>query len=186
MQKIKKLMIFFVLIVGAGVGCYFWNLKQSANPLKIVDFNFERDADAVDALFHKGDNMYWMYAGNPDEYSVKFMLEHATNSQYEKRHNMILKSAMLNGKLVGFLGYYPHSKHVWQLLFLIVDQDFRKQGIAKKLLDFVVADIVKRGALRIILFTRNNNLKAQALYGNFGFKIFTSDDVGVWMSWHKA
>ncbi|OGB86332.1 hypothetical protein A3J41_03135 [candidate division TM6 bacterium RIFCSPHIGHO2_12_FULL_38_8] len=129
--------------------------------------------------------MYWMYAGSADGYSVKFMLEHATSSQYEKRHDLILKSAMIDGKLAGFLAYYPKSVHVWKLLFLIVDQDFRKQGIAKKLLSFAVKDMVARGALQVTLFTRNNNFKAQALYKNFGFKLTSSDAIGVWLSWHK-
>lgn len=184
MQIIKKLILFVVLVVSIGLGYYFWS-KPSNDSLKIVDFNFERDAQAIDALFHKGDNFYWMIAGNP-EYSVQFMLKHATSSQDEKRHDLILKSAMLDGNLVGFLAYHSKSVHVWRLLFLIVDQDFRKRGIAKKLLHFAVTDMIAHGALKITLFTRNNNFKAQALYKNFGFKVIDSDSIGVWLSWNKV
>lgn len=184
-MKISKIvMIFLLSVVGVSVGYYCWHLSRLKDSVQIVDFDFERDGDAVDALFHKGDNMYWMVAGNPD-YSVKFMLKYQTTSQEEKRHDLILKSAMLDGQLVGFLAYNPKSIHIWKLLFLIVDQDFRKQGIAKKLLNFAVQDMVKRGALQIKLFTRNNNLKAQALYKNFGFKITRTDDIGVYLSWNK-
>ncbi len=184
-RNIKKIIIFGLLILGVGSGYYFWQLKQQPqDSLKIVDMVFERDADAIEALFHKGDNFYWMIAGNPD-YSVKHMLEHRVNNRYEKRQNLILKSAFLDEKLVGFLAYFPKSKHVWQLLFLIVDQDFRKQGIAKKLLNFGVQAAVNQGALKVILFTRSNNFKAQAMYKNFGFKIIDKDDIGVWMSWSK-
>jgi ribosomal protein S18 acetylase RimI-like enzyme len=183
--SIKKIIVLVLLAVGCGAGYFFWQSQsQSNDTLKIIDTDFGRDADAIDALFHKGDNFYWMVAGNPD-YSVKFMLEHATTSQHEKRHDLILRSAMIDGKLVGFAAYYKMSQHVWRLLYLIVDQDFRKQGIAKKLLSSTVQEMVKRGALKVILFTRSNNFKAQAMYKNFGFKIIDTDEIGVWMSWHK-
>ena len=184
MQNNKKLILFALFLVGVACGCYVWRSKQSDNSLNIVGFNCDQDADAVDALIHKGDNMYWMIAGNPD-YSVKFMLEYQTTSQQEKRHDLILKSAFFDDQLVGFLAYYPKSQHVWRLLFLIVDQNVRKQGFAKKLLNFAVQDMVKRGAFQISLFTRNNNLKAQALYKNYGFKLTSVDDIGVWLSWNK-
>ncbi|MBP6892106.1 GNAT family N-acetyltransferase [Candidatus Babeliales bacterium] len=183
---IKKIIIFVLIIIGCGAGYFYWQLKTQQNDtLKIIDTNFEHDADAIDALFHKGDNFYWMVAGNPD-YSVKFMLEHATTSQYEKRHDLILRSAMIDGKLVGFAAYYKISQHVWRLLYLIVDQDFRKQGIAKKLLNSTIEEMVQRGALKVILFTRNNNFKAQSMYKKFGFKIVDTDEIGVWMSWLKS
>lgn len=184
--SIKKIIVFVLFAIGCGAGYFFWQSQvQPKDALKIVDTHFERDADAIEALFHKGDNFYWMVAGNPN-YSVKFMLEHATTSQYEKRHDLILRSAMIDGKLVGFAAYYKISQHVWRLLYLIVDQDFRKQGIAKKLLSSTVQEMVKRGALKVILFTRSNNFKAQAMYKKFGFKIVDTDELGVWMSWLKS
>lgn len=183
MQIVKKGVILSAILVGLVIGSCFY-LKRSEESLKIQNFNYENDADDVEALFHKGDNFYWMIAGNP-EYSVKFMLKHKTTSQEEKRQDLILKSAKINGKLVGFLAYHQMSAHVGRLLFLIVDQDFRKQGVAKKLLNFAVQDMVAMGDLKILLFTRSNNFKAQALYKSVGFKIIDSDEIGVWMSWYK-
>lgn len=183
--SIKKIIIFALFILVVGVGYFAWQSKQhEQNSLKVVDTNFERDGDAIDALFHKGDNFYWMIAGNPN-YSVKFMLEHASSSQSEKRHDLILKSAFLDDKLVGFLAYFKISKHVYRILYVIVDQDYRKQGIAKQLVHYGVSDCVKRGALKVILFTRSNNFKAQTMYKKCGFKIIETDEVGVWMSWNK-
>jgi ribosomal protein S18 acetylase RimI-like enzyme len=182
MKTIKKLIIFSTIVVGLGLGSYFF--KQSEGSLKIQNFNFDTDADDVETLFHKGDNFYWMIAGNP-EYSVKFMLKYKTTSQEEKTQNLILKSAKIDGKIVGFLAYYQMSAHVGRLLFLIVDQEFRKQGVAKKLLNFAVKDMVSMGDLKILLFTRSNNFKAQSLYKSIGFKIIDSDETGVWMSWYK-
>ncbi len=184
-QSIKKIIIFVGFVFAIAAMYVVWQSKnQSQDPLKIVDTVFERDGDAIDALFHKGDNFYWMIAGNPD-YSVKFMVEHRTNSQHEKRDNLILKSAFLDDKLVGFLAYFKISQHVWRILYVIVDQDYRKQGIAKKLVNYGVQACVDKGALKVLLFTRNNNFKAQAMYKKFGFKIIDTDEIGVWMSWNK-
>lgn len=176
-----------VVIAGIGLGYVVWRSHQDSSGLQIKDFNYTKDAAVIDALFHKGDNLYWMLCNQSHAtgYSIDFMLRNQTSSQQAKKHDLILKVATLEGKIVGFLAYYPESIHVWRLLFLMVDQDYRRQGIAKKLLKFVVVDMFARGALQIILATRNNNFRAQALYKNFGFSLVDSDYQFVHFSLHK-
>ena len=177
MQIIKKIIMLAVLFAGIGIGYFAWRGQQDSSGLQIKNFNYDKDAAVVDQLFHKGDNLYWMLCNQSHAtgYSIDFMLRNQTSCQYAKKHDLILKTATIDGKIVGFLAYYPESIHVWRLLFLMVDQDYRRQGIAKKLLNFVVSDMFARGALQIILATRNNNFKAQKLYENFGFSLVDSD-----------
>ncbi len=156
----------------------------------IRTFNYEKDHQAVDDLFHKNDNWYWMIStGNTDTYCIDFTLKYKSSSQYAKKYDMIMWVATVEGKIAGFCSYYPKiagSNKVWQLLFLIVDQDFRRQGIAKKLLTFAVQDMERRGAIRIDIATRNNNFRAQNLYKSFGAKLVDSDDGDfVHFSWYK-
>lgn len=185
MKFLKSFMFFFFIFMLVSAGYFVWKQYFHGNDGFVIrDLNATTDVNAIDALFHQGDNMYWMIKGS-SKYNVAYMVENATSSQHEPLHNLILKVGVYENKVVGFLAYYPHSSHVWQLLFLIVDQEFRKQGFAKKLLVSAVDDMVKRGALKIILFTRSNNFKAQSLYKNFGFKITHGDDAGIWLSWHK-
>ncbi|MBP7854453.1 GNAT family N-acetyltransferase [Candidatus Babeliales bacterium] len=174
-----------VFAMFAASGYFIWShLYQDA--LKIRSFNFDKDAASVDALFHKGDNWYWMICNaNSAHYSMDFFLRYQTSSQAEKKYDMVSKVATFDERVVGFLAYYPDSQRVWRLLFLIVDHDFRGQGIAKKLLKYAVEDMLHRGAIEIILYTRNNNFKAQSLYKNFGFKVLRSDSEGMHFIWHR-
>lgn len=167
---------------------YYFDKQKSG--LIIREFNYEKDHQAVENLFHKDDNWYWMISTqNTDTYSIDFTMKYKTSSQQLKKNDMVLKVAILDGKLAGFCSYYPKimgSTKVWQLLFLIIDQDFRRQGIARKMLTYAVEDMVKRGAIRIDIATRNNNFRAQNLYKSFGAKLVDSDDGDfVHFSWYK-
>lgn len=184
--------IIFSCIVAIGIfGCYvLWknNQQKSLSGFVIRDFDYDKDHQAIDDLFHKGDNFYWMVAtegGFP--YSIDFMLRYNTSSQFEKKRDMIMKVAVMDGSIAAFFAYHPLSGRTWKLLFLLVDQDFRRQGIAKKILKYAVDDMLNRGALRIDLGTRDNNFKAQSLYKNFGFKFIDTDPAShfVHFSWYK-
>ena len=181
MKNIKMKIFIVTLILTVAVGSYFWHKN---NVIEIQDFDFTKDSAKVDALFHKGDNYYWMI-GSGSAYNLDHTLRYKTSSQYEKRYDMVMKVLKIGDNIAGFLGYFPHSEHVWQLLFLLVDQDYRRQGIAKKLLKFAVDDMVARGAIKICLDTRDNNFKAQDLYKKFGFKLTGSDNGFVHLSWYK-
>ncbi len=185
MRIMHKIIIAIIFVFCSSLMLYVWKYKNSQTGLQIKQFEYATDAQAVDELFHKGDNFYWMVAGNPD-YSVDFMLKYATSSQYEKKQNMILKVAKLNDKVVGFLGYYPQSAHVWRLLFVLVDQDVRRQGVGKKIVKFALQDMIAKGALQVRLCTWENNFRSQGLYAGLGFKFSHKEDGNVvWFTWNK-
>ncbi len=54
---------------------------------------------------------------------------------------------------------------------LAVSPDFRRQGIAVRLLDSLCAEAKKRGVRLLHLEVREHNLPAQALYTRFGFSV---------------
>ncbi|MBI2353223.1 GNAT family N-acetyltransferase [Candidatus Dependentiae bacterium] len=180
----KKFIIFICFVLVGGAFLYFYRYHSQES---IRDMSFQSDFKAIDALFHKGDNWYWLICNaNQNCYSVDFLLRYKTSSQYEKRFDLIAKVIELEGKIAGFTAYYPKSKYTWQFLFLLVDQDFRRQGIAKKLLTYAVKDMLSRGAIKIDLVTRVENVKAQSLYKNFGFKVVDSTEEHVYMTWHSC
>ncbi len=190
----KKLIITGLFIACIGISFYIFKrtyLEKDNSGFIIREFNYEKDHQAVDELFHKDDNWYWMISTqNTDTYSLDFVLKYKTSSLHIKKHDMIMHVATIDGKIAGFCSYYPKiagSNKVWQLLFLIVNQDFRRQGIAKKLLTYAIEDMSKRGAIRIDIATRNNNFRAQNLYKNFDNVKLTDSDDGdfVHFSWYK-
>lgn len=187
-----KIVKVFVAIAVIAMACYvgYYVRKHEVfgdTSLKIQDFQLDKDSVAIDEMFHQGDNWYWMICNeSAATYSIDFMLRNKSSVQFEKRRDLILKVAKKDNKIIGFLAYFPKSAYVWHLLFLLVDKDFRRQGIAKKLLKFAVNDMVHRGALRVDLATRNNNFRAQSLYKNFGFKLTHTDEEFAEFSWYKS
>ena len=59
----------------------------------------------------------------------------------------------------------------WQLRDLYVAPDHRRQGVARALVDDVVADARAAGAARISLQTEVGNDRALALYRSAGFEV---------------
>lgn len=186
MNKLYKIIGLIGIAIACVAGYYFFKPQQNDSGFAVHDFNFEKDADSIKDLFAKGDNRYWLlYSQINQTYSVDFLLRYRTSNQQNKNYDLTIKVATVDGKFVGFLAYFPLSKLVWRLLFLAVDQDFRRQGVAKKMLDYAVRDMVAKGAVKVELATRNNNFRAQNLYLGYGFKLTESNDMFVYMAWHK-
>ena len=136
----------------------------------IVDYVASRDKVAIKKMF--ADDWKMLISDESmNTYSVDFMLDNRSNLQHAKSDKLILKVLRERGKTIGFLAYYPKSSYWWHLLFLVIDKDHRKQGYATKMIQFVIDDMIARGAAKITIFTRLANTKARALYeGKFGFK----------------
>ena len=72
--------------------------------------------------------------------------------------------------VIGMLGLWLIVDEV-HIGTLAVHPDYRKQGIAQKLLIASLREACKEGAAKTYLEVRKGNLAAQALYTKFGFKI---------------
>jgi ribosomal protein S18 acetylase RimI-like enzyme len=90
--------------------------------------------------------------------------------------NQIVFGAFDVGRLVGIAGLkrekleqIAHRATVWGVA---VDPDHREQGIAKKLLQRLIAHARDQGVLQIQLAVAVENRPAQALYRSLGFKSF--------------
>ena len=136
----------------------------------VVDYVASRDKAAVKRMF-KDEWEVLVHHTNLETYNVDFMLDNRSSSQHHKDNKLVLKVLRDAGKTVGFTAYYPKSPFWWQLLFVVVDKDHRKKGFASKLIQYDLDDMVKRGALKITIWTRLDNKNARSLYeGKFGFK----------------
>lgn len=70
------------------------------------------------------------------------------------------------GKVVGF-AQFVHLYEVIELLYIVVDADYRKIGIGTKLIEY----LCKKDAERVILEVRESNLVGLNFYKKNGFKI---------------
>lgn len=76
--------------------------------------------------------------------------------------------AALDGKVVGMIVVWliAHEAHV---ATLATHPDFRRRGIAKRLLSYALQHLVREGARSSFLEVRESNLVAQAMYRKFGY-----------------
>lgn len=78
-------------------------------------------------------------------------------------------SALINNELVGFAGISILVDHV-DILAVIVNKKFTKQGIATLMIDNIISFCIKNNLQKIFLEVRNDNYPAINLYEKFGFK----------------
>lgn len=85
-----------------------------------------------------------------------------------------------DGKAVGFTQLYPKYSSArliknWILNDLYVDENYRREGIAKQLINKAVSFANDQEAEFIQLETQNSNRNAQLLYHKMNFQIQDSD-----------
>ena len=76
----------------------------------------------------------------------------------------------LNGKIIGFISYSIIYERA-ELNYIAVDEPFRRQGIAQKLLNFVLADLKNNMVENFSLEVSISNNEAINFYLKNGFKI---------------
>ncbi len=90
------------------------------------------------------------------------------NKIYEK--NALSKVAVFKEKIIGYIcvHYRLHESHI---LNLAVHPDFRRQGVAARLMDEAIRELKKRGCVFMHLKVRISNTGAQRFYELFGFEV---------------
>ena len=75
---------------------------------------------------------------------------------------------LIEDKIVATARFHKNSETEGQIRYLAVEEDFRRQGIASKLLYYIEIVAVKLGSKKIILNARKT---AQRLFEKVGYKI---------------
>lgn len=74
-----------------------------------------------------------------------------------------------DNKILGFISLKNNIDH-WEILQIVIDKKYQRQGLAKKLLQFVMCEAEKNKIKKLQLEVRKSNLPAIALYECCGFK----------------
>lgn len=173
--------ILFVLLalagLGAGLGYYYTSYATQG----VYEYDPSIDRDFIINLFKN--DWYWLISdASAKDYSVERMLDYRASSR-EHTGDLILRVYRVQSKPVGFLAYFPGELFVWYILFCAVDKAHRSKGYARKMMNYALEDVKKRGARVVRLITRADNLPAQKLYKSLGFKQIWTD--GAYVKFEK-
>ena len=165
--KITALAVAFCFLL-SGLTYYYYNATSG-----IYEINVTRDSDFIHKIFEK--DLYWLTTQS--SHDTDYMLRHKASSK-DPQHtgNLTIKVAYEGSTPVGFIAYYKKNFYIGYILFIDVIDTFRAKGWGKRLLEYGVNDLVKKGCKRIELVTRTSNTAAQKLYSSYGFKETSRDE----------
>ena len=147
---------------------YFFS-HQSTAP--IYTYEAIRDRQSLIEIFKQ--NWFWLTT-NPDEEDAIKSFEHnidtlsPSNTPFDS-NKLIIKVYHHQGETKGFIAYYRSGWSMAKILYIGVNERYRRRGYAEALLKYALDDLKKQGFTRVDLFTRIINERAQNLYKKYGF-----------------
>lgn len=163
-STLKKFLIsgFVLALLAGGV----WSCSGIGRG-PIYAYEEQRDFPAMLDLFER--NLYWL-TPYPDSSNFKFYMKYKTHSYNPLDFGkMKIKVLRERNQLVGFITYYMDTPTIGDILFLVVDEQFRGKRYGQKLLEYAINDLVSMGAQTIELVTRPENKAGHKLYERVGF-----------------
>ena len=173
MNKARIALLVSFITVFALVVYFTFFFKKTCGPVE--DYVATRDRGAVIELFKA--NWYWLIASS--DFSTEFMLDHkAPDKNPRYIGSLRFKVLRVDNQLVGFTASYMKKKGLGRILFLVIDERYRGKGYADILMKCTMDDLITLGSRRIILLTRESNVKAQSVYRRLGFQQYKYDPQG--------
>lgn len=172
--SLKRTVVFSLLLSSMMLGMYWIVYRIPVVPGPLYEFNKQRDAQDILALFER--DRYWLLSS--DDYSPEYMLEHKTPSMKSIRYRGKLKIKVLreNNEFIGFVAYYMKTAYQGFILFVAVKHELRGKRHAEKLVHSALLDLKACGAHYIRLITRVSNIRALNLYKRLEFTEMMRDD----------
>ena len=137
------------------------NPRRIRTKVKLVDIGTIRSLVSSSGIFSE------------EEVNIAAELVAEAALKGEKRSGYSFCIMELAGKILGYtcFGRVPLTESSYDLYWLVVDKDFRKQGVARQLLKVSEAAIVTAGGKQVYAETSslNNYQSARAFYENTGF-----------------
>jgi ribosomal protein S18 acetylase RimI-like enzyme len=179
MSNLKKNIIYIVSFLSIVCLIYFYckknsfkNINKKEHIVEIKEYNHEKDFDKILTIIDK--NFFWLFSGFSKETAIAditktFIEKKILVKETNKYSDYTIKVLYCDDDLAGFVTYYKFFDQIGRVLFLCVDEKYRRFGFAKKLLENSIEDLFNKNIDKVFLITRLENVKAQNLYKKFGF-----------------
>ena len=172
-SQITAVVLALVFITG---GSYYWFAQRTS--ALIFPYEAERDRAELIEIFKQ--NWFWLTT-NPDEqdavasFARNLDTRSSSDSPFE-RGNLTIMVYRDNEATKGFIAYHRSSWSSAKILYLVVNEQYRKAGYAKALMQYALDDLKYQNYARVELLTRVCNVRAKGLYKKFGFVSNWSDE----------
>lgn len=103
---------------------------------------------------------------------LPFIRKYFLNFRYDSNPYERMFCYKKNNKIIAFISYSIIYERA-ELNYIVVDEEYRRKGIAQKLLDFVLADLKNNMVENFSLEVNVNNKNAISFYLKNGFEIKT-------------
>lgn len=145
---------------------------QACNGLYRVDY-MEYNKEIILRKPNKEDIRCIVYQFKGDYFSDSFDID-LLSEKYAKFAEFIV--AYYDGNPIGYIAYYCNDLDTFTayITMVVVKSEFRGQGIATKMLKYVLNDCKEHGFKTCRLEVNNINIKAICLYEKMGFKFASS------------
>ena len=183
-QKVYRFAILIIALTFILGGAYYWFSRTPAT--HIHPYDASKDRAALIEIFKQ--NWFWLTT-NSDEADAITSFEHnidtlsSSNSPFE-RGNMTILVYRDDEATKGFISYYRSGWSTAKILYIGVDEKYRRCGCAKELINYALEELKKQNYARVELFTRVINERAQNLYKKYGFTSNWTD--GEYITYERA
>jgi len=183
-RSVRKIVMLLVgvLFIGSGIGLAFYkysDLLFSRIGVASASYDGISKYDPVlhKAFIQKQFKENWYLLVEPADFDVEYMLDNKSPGTYYPQYKGKLTIVVLYGKgePVGFGTYYMLNNVAARIQFIAVDEAFRGNRYAEKLVNYALSDLKKSGARFVRLATRTTNIAAQKVYNRLGFEIVAED-----------
>lgn len=197
----KKLLYWIVFIIISLVSIfplkqYYSDYVSSADflhPISVeyLDYKKERDFTDIDNLMEK--YKFWLFHGDYKKgecplYPNFEKLTHVSDFDLHVDVPYGIKVARIDGRSVGFITYYisenkyakaDEPKKIGRIHLVCVEENYRRLGIAKRLIEDVMNFFKENNCQKAYLVTRPENIRAKGLYYKLGFNEMNNQENNV-------
>ncbi len=171
------------VLVSLGAGFWWWH---AGDVCAIVEYQRVRDFDQIVRIF--AEDSYWLDARPAQSAMAAFAneLEYVEHPEWTPTHDgpMQWRVARCGERTVGFISFYRKSDTAARILYLGVDQQYRKRGLGRDLMKAAISALESQGIRDIIIATRIENFRAQNLYRQLGFATTSNEGDFIFLERH--